>query len=377
MGAQRVRALAKQARGQAPCIIFVDEFDSLGGRRGRPNRSSEEETTLNQLLVEMDGTAGSEGVVWMAATNREDMLDPAVRRPGRFDRVVEVGLPTTVDREEILRIHAARSPLAQDVNLERLASLTVGYSGADLANLLNEAAILAVHDCSTAVSNAHLEQARDKILLGRVRAGVVINDEERQLIALHEAGHAIVGLIAAPQDRLHKVTIEPRGRSLGAAHFAPDTDRHLHTRRYLEGILAKALGGRAAELHVVGPDGITTGAAGDLVQATNVARNMVGNYGMSEEVGLVSADPQAQGGAPSEQLQAQIDDATRALIGKQMIRAEEIVRTNAGAVEAVANALLEHSVLSADQVHAIAEAHGIAINAPRLKTAQEAALAAV
>lgn len=376
VGAQRVRSLAKQARGQAPCIVFIDEFDSIGGRRGRPNRSSEEETTLNQLLVEMDGMHGTEGVIWMAATNREDMLDPAVRRPGRFDRVVEVNLPSTADREEILRIHAQKAPLAPDVDLERLALLTVGHSGADLANLLNEAAILAVHEDSRTITNAHLEQARDKILLGRVRAGVVVSDDERRLIALHEAGHAIVGLVACPEDRLHKVTIEARGKSLGAAHFAPDTDRHLHTRRYLEGVIAKALGGRAAEMHFVGHDGVTTGAGGDLVQATNIARQMVGAYGMSEEVGLVSADASAQGGPPSEQLASAIDRAMRAIIEAQMARALEIVQRHANAVEAVATALLVREILSAAEVHQIAADHGISINAPRLPSARRVAVSA-
>jgi cell division protease FtsH len=289
VGSKRVRQLAKQAREQAPCIVFIDEFDSLGGRRGRPNRSGEEEVTLNQLLVEMDGMQGSEGVVWMAATNREDMLDPAVRRPGRFDRVVEVGLPTAADRLAILRIHARTSKLGPDVDLERLSRLTVGHSGAELANLLNEAAIVAVHAESSVVTQAHIEQARDKILLGRVRAGVEVRADERRLIALHEAGHAIVGLVACPEDRLHKVTIEPRGRTMGAAHFAPDVDRHLHTRRYLLGVLAKALGGRAAEVVFAGPENVTSGAGGDLVQATGVARRMVAEFGMSEEVGLVSA----------------------------------------------------------------------------------------
>ncbi|MEP7087625.1 MAG: AAA family ATPase, partial [Gemmatimonadota bacterium] len=238
IGSRRVRQLAKQAREAAPCIVFIDEFDSLGGRRGRPNRSGEEEVTLNQLLVEMDGMAGNNGVVWMAATNREDMLDPAVRRPGRFDRVVEVPLPTAADRLEILRIHASRSKLSKDVDLDRLSQLTVGHSGAELANLLNEAAIIAVQDTGDVITNAHVEQARDRILLGRVRSGMVINDQERRLIALHESGHAIVGMVACPEDKLHKITIEPRGRSLGAAHFSPEADRHLHPRRYLEGIIA-------------------------------------------------------------------------------------------------------------------------------------------
>jgi cell division protease FtsH len=360
VGSRRVRALARQAREQAPCIVFIDEFDSLGGRRGRPNRSGEEEVTLNQLLAEMDGMVGSEGVVWMAATNREDMLDPAVRRPGRFDRTVEVGLPTVNDRLEILRIHAARCPLDADVDLARLAKLTVGHSGADLANLLNEAAIIAVQDDSEVITNAHIDQARDKILLGRVRAGVVITDAERRLVALHEAGHAVVGMLTCPEDKLHKVTIEPRGRTLGAAHFAPEADRHLQPRRYLEGIIAKALGGRAAELVFLGPDAVTTGAGSDLVQATSIARRMVAEFGMSEAVGLISADPVAQGGQPSGQLQGEIDTAIRALIRAQSERAETIVRTHRDAVEALANALLEHDVLAADEVYAIAERHGVA-----------------
>ena len=359
VGSKRVRQLAKQAREQAPCIVFIDEFDSLGGRRGRPNRSGEEEVTLNQLLVEMDGMAGSEGVVWMAATNREDMLDPAVRRPGRFDRIVEVGLPSAADRLEILQIHARTAKLAPDVDLERLAQLTVGHSGADLANLLNEAAIVAVQDDAAVITAAHIEQARDKILLGRVRAGVVVRDDERRLIALHEAGHAVVGLIACPEDRLHKVTIEPRGRTMGAAHFAPDSDRHLHTRRYLLGVLAKTLGGRAAEVVFAGPDDITSGAGGDLVQATSVARRMVADYGMSDEVGLVSADAAANGGAPSSQLLGQIDGATRALIRAQADRAEALVREHRDAVAAVADALIARDVLSADEVIAIAAAHGV------------------
>ncbi|MFN2397611.1 MAG: ATP-dependent metallopeptidase FtsH/Yme1/Tma family protein [Gemmatimonadaceae bacterium] len=359
VGSRRVRALAKQAREQAPCIVFIDEFDSLGGRRGRPNRSGEEEVTLNQLLVEMDGMAANDGVVWMAATNREDMLDPAVRRPGRFDRVVEVHLPTAADRLAILKIHASKSRFAPEVDLERLSLLTVGHSGADLANLLNEAAIIAVQQESEWITASHVEQARDKILLGRVRAGVVITSEEQWLIALHEAGHAIVGMVACPEDKLHKVTIEPRGRSLGAAHFAPEQDRHVHPRRYLEGLIAKALGGRAAELVFLGADAVTSGAGADLVQATSVARKMVAEFGMSEEVGLVSADPGAFGGAVSAQLQSQIDSAIRTLLAAQSTRAEALVREHRCAVEAVALALMEREVLPAREVYGIAASHGV------------------
>jgi cell division protease FtsH len=362
VGSKRVRQLAEQARKAAPCIVFIDEFDSLGGRRGRPNRSGEEEVTLNQLLVEMDGMAGSEGIVWMAATNREDMLDPAVRRPGRFDRVVEVALPTATDRLDILKIHAKTAPLGPDVDLERLAQLTVGHSGAELANLLNEAAIIAVQDDSSMIAMRHVEQARDKILLGRVRAGVVISDQERRLVALHEAGHAIVGLVTCPEDKLHKVTIEARGRTLGAAHFAPDVDRHLHTRRYLLGVIAKALGGRAAELVFLGPENVTSGAGSDLVQATSVARRMVADFGMSDEVGLVSADPGAHNGSqPGSQLLSQIDGAVRALIRQEADRAEALIREHRAAVEAVAEALLRDDVLSADAVIRIATAHGVPV----------------
>ncbi len=359
VGASRVRELARRARDCAPCIVFIDEFESLGGRRGRPNRSGEEENTLNSLLVEMDGIAGNAGVVWMAATNREDMLDPAVRRPGRFDRVVEVPLPTLGDRLEILRIHAARTPLSADVDLDVIARLTPSYSGAELANLLNEAALAAVHEGETTVSASHIEQARDKIMLGRIRAGVVISADERRLIALHEAGHALVGMLACPEDKLHKVTIQARGRSLGAAHFSPEADKHLYSRRYLEGVIAKALGGRAAELIFLGADQVTSGAGSDLIQATNVARRMVGEFGMSDRVGLVSADPSAHGGAaPSAQLLSRVDDAVAELVQMQAERAEALVAQHRGAVEAIANALLERDVLDAAEVIAIAQAHG-------------------
>ncbi len=358
VGARRVRELAKLAREQAPCIVFIDEFESLGGRRGRPNRSSEEEVTLNQLLVEMDGIAGNEGVIWMAATNREDMLDPAVRRPGRFDRVVEVSLPSQADRRAILQIHAGKKKLAADVDFDRLAALTVGHSGADLANLLNEAAIVAMHDQCETISAMHIEQARDRILLGRMRSGVVVSDAERRVIAVHEAGHAIVGLVACPDDKLHKVTIEARGRSLGAAHFAPETDRHLYPKRYLEGMIAKALGGRAAELVFFGADEVTSGAGSDLVQASGIARRMVAELGMSPEVGLVCAEAAAGNGQLSGDMQKQIDSGVRALTNAQAERAESIVRQHRAAVEAVAAALLERDTLPASDVIAIAEEFG-------------------
>jgi cell division protease FtsH len=369
VGARRIRDLARQARNAAPCIVFIDEFESLGRRRGNGNRSSEEENTLNQLLVEMDGTSGNEGVVWMAATNREDLLDPAVRRPGRFDRVVEVSLPNSRDRLQILRIHAARKPMAADVDLERLSALTINYSGADLANLLNEAAIAAAQDGSTEIANRHVEFARDKVMLGRLRSGVSVSDHERRLIAVHEAGHAIVGLVACPEDRLHKVTIEARGRSLGAAHFAPDADRHLYSRAYLEGTIAKALGGRAAELVFFGPEAVTSGAGSDLIHATRIARRMVGEFGMSDEVGLYSTDPAANDGATSAQLQGQVDNAARGLIAIQAERAEELIRAYQPAVAALADALLERNVLSASEVIELAVRNDLPIDSPLLEVA--------
>jgi cell division protease FtsH len=363
VGARRVRDLARQARKQAPCIVFIDEFESIGRRRGQGNRSSEEENTLNQLLIEMDGMTASEGVVWMAATNREDLLDPAVRRPGRFDRVVEVGLPSASDRLQILRIHSARKPMGPEVNLERLAALTIGYSGAELANLLNEAAIGAAQDGEKMIRSKHIEAARDKVALGRLRSGVVISAHERQLVAIHEAGHVVVGMVACPDDRLHKVTIEARGRSLGAAHFAPDADRHLYSRRYLEGTIAKALGGRAAELVFFGEDAVTSGAGSDLIHATRIARRMVGEFGMSAEVGLISADP-AVGTSPSAHLQGQVDGAIRTLIAAQAELAEEIVRAHRDVVLALALALLEHDVLDAPDVLTIAQENGLSVATP-------------
>jgi cell division protease FtsH len=228
-----------------------------------------------------------------------------------------------------------------------------------------------VHSDSDVITRSHLDQARDKILLGRVRTGVVVSDEERRLIAIHEAGHAVVGLLTCPEDRLHKVTIEPRGRSLGAAHFAPDTDRHLHSRRYLEGVIAKALGGRAAELVFLGRDAVTSGAGSDLVHATSVARRMVAEFGMSEEVGLVSADPSAQNGAPSAQLQGEIDSAVRGLIAHQASRAEAIVRDHAAALDAIARALVDRGVLMASEVLEIADHYGVPLPRAAVERAEE------
>lgn len=359
VGASRVRALAEQARKSAPCIVFIDEFDSIGGRRGRANRSGEEENTLNQLLAEIDGVTGSGGVVWMAATNRADLLDPAITRPGRFDRIVEVPMPTAADRLEILRIHTADRPLAPDVSLEELARLTVGYSGAELANLLNEAAIMAVRDQADGIGRRHIERARDKVTLGRVRAGVELSAEERYAIAVHEAGHAIVGVLRCPDDELHKITIEPRGRSLGAAHFAPRRDRAVQPRHVLEATLAKLLAGRAAERVVLGEREMSTGAGADLVEATRIARRMVGEFGMGS-VGLLSiAGTAYESDGPSLGLRDRIDTAAAALLDEADEAATRIIADHRDAVEALAHALCAREVLDRGDVFAVLAEHGV------------------
>ena len=284
--------------------------------------------------------AGNNGVVWMAATNREDMLDPAVRRPGRFDRVVEVPLPTAVDRLEILQ----DPRVAQQARAGRRSRAPRRSSPSDTRAPSSRICSTRPRSspCRTPATSSPTRTSSRRATAFSSDAcarGWSINDQERRLIALHESGHAIVGMVACPEDQLHKITIEPRGRSLGAAHFSPESDRHLHPRRYLEGIIAKALGGRAAELVFLGPDAVTTGAGSDLVQATGIARRMVAEFGMSDTIGLVSADPQAQGGALSGQLQGEIDTAIRALMAAQAARAEAIVRQHRDAVEALATAL--------------------------------------
>jgi cell division protease FtsH len=358
LGAQRVRSLFKKARRKGG-VIFIDELDSLGGARGRNRAHNEDDRTLNQLLVEMDGFAPTEGVVVLGATNRPEDLDPALQRPGRFDRVVTVGLPTVDGREAILRLHAARRriPLALDVDLLRLARLTPGASGADLANLLNEAAIFAVRTQSDIVEWRHFEAARDRMLLGKERVGFRAPDREWRIVAWHEAGHAVAGVVACPEDGLHKVTIQPRGRAMGVAHFAPDDDRHLHQRSYLEAQIIKALGGRVAEEIVFGAEHVTGGAESDLVHVNRIARRMIYRLGMAGNGSLLVHDEEA--GPLSADTQARMDAEVQALLERLYGRTRDILTRHRAALDALATALLDRETLAGAEAIALLVQHGV------------------
>jgi cell division protease FtsH len=358
LGAHRIRSLFRKARRRGG-VIFIDELDVLGGRRGRNQSHNEDDRTLNQLLVEMDGFAPSEGVVVIGATNRPDELDPALKRPGRFDRLVAVPLPTVDGREAILRLHATRRamPLAPDADLARLARLTPGASGAELEALLNEAAIAAVREGAQEVAWRHFEAARDRLLLGKERVGFRARDHEWRVVAYHEAGHALAGLLACPEDELHKVTIQPRGQAMGVAHFSPEDDRNLYSRRYLEGQIVKGLGGRVAEELVFGPEHVTSGAESDLVQVNRIARRMVYRLGMGEGTGLLVAD-EAMGPLSSE-ARARMEEEVRRLLDRLYARTRELLSAHRAALDALAAALLARETIEGEEVERILEAHGV------------------
>jgi cell division protease FtsH len=358
MGAQRIRTLFRKARKRGG-VIFIDEVDSLGGVRGRNRSHNEDDRTLNQLLVEMDGFSPSDGVVVLAATNRPEDLDPALKRPGRFDRIVSVALPSADGREEILRLHAEgrRVPLGDDVDLKRLARLTPQTSGADLANLINEAAIAAVRDRSDSVAWRHFESARDRMLLGKERVGFRARQREWRTVAWHEAGHALAGVVCCPEDGLHKVTIQPRGRAMGVAHFAPEDDRHLYSRRYMEGQIVKGLGGRAAEEIAFGAEHVTGGAESDLVHVNRIARQMIFRLGMGQAGGLLVADDQS---APlSADAQARMDDEVRVLLDRLYQRTLAVLTQHRAALDALATALIERETLDGAEALALFHAHGV------------------
>jgi cell division protease FtsH len=357
LGAHRVRSLFRKARRRGG-VIFIDELDALGSRRGRNQSHNEDDRTLNQLLVEMDGFAPSDGVVVIGATNRPDELDPALKRPGRFDRLVAVPLPTVDGREAILRLHATRRavPLGPDADLARLARLTPGASGAELEALLNEAAIAAVREGARQVGWRHFEAARDRMLLGKERLGFRARDHEWRVVAYHEAGHALAGLLACPEDELHKVTIQPRGQAMGVAHFSPEDDRHLYSRRYLEGQIVKGLGGRVAEELVFGPEHVTSGAESDLVQVNRIARRMVYRLGMGEETGLLVADEVM--GPLSGEARARMEEEVRRLLERLYARTRELLATHRAALDALAAALLAHETIEGEEAARILEAHG-------------------
>jgi cell division protease FtsH len=347
VGASRVRSLFAEARRAAPCIVFIDEIDAVGRARGRgaDAAASDHDQTLNQLLVEMDGFDPTTGIVVMASTNRPDILDPAVVRPGRFDRQIEVPLPNLRGRLEILHVHARPIELTPEVDLHHVARGTPGFSGADLANLLNEAAILAAREDAPGVASSHIERARDRALLGMERRGVLVDEAERYATAVHEAGHVAVGVAAAHTDPVHKVSILPRGRALGVTCSLPEKDRLMYRREFLEDQIAMMLGGRAAEMELLGT--MTAGAADDIERASSLAWRMVAELGMSE-LGPICVK---EAGAPASQaLLARVEEATRRMLDGQLQRARTIVRDRRDAIHRLVAALLERDTLGADEI---------------------------
>ena len=367
VGASRVRDLFEQGKAHAPCIIFIDEMDAVGRHRGAGlgGGHDEREQTLNALLVEMDGFESNEGVILLAATNRPDVLDPALLRPGRFDRQVVVDSPDVRGREGILRVHAKKLPLADDVDLKILAKGTPGMSGADLANICNEAALLAARYEANKVNMHHFEQAKDKVMLGAERKSLVLTDDERRLTAFHEAGHAVVGLRLPGLDPIHKITIVPRGQALGITSSLPREDRHSYTKEWLEGQLCMLFGGRVAEELVFGPNKVTTGAGNDIERATTVARNMVTRFGMSDVIGLMAigeADHEiflgreiSQRRHVSEHTAERVDIEIRRILNEAHQQAREIVEEHRNLLNRIAEALLDRETLAAPDIQLLDE----------------------
>jgi cell division protease FtsH len=365
VGASRVRDMFEQAKKQAPCIIFIDEIDAVGRHRGAGlgGGHDEREQTLNQLLVEMDGFQGSEGVIVVAATNRPDVLDPALLRPGRFDRQVVVGLPDVRGREQILRVHSRKVPTTDDVDVSVIARSTPGFSGADLANIVNEAALFAARANKRMVDMEDFEKAKDKVIMGAERRSMVMNDEEKRLTAYHEAGHAIVGLSLPMHDPVHKVTIIPRGRALGVTMFLPEGDKYSYTREYLESKLSSLFGGRLAEEIIFGPSKVTTGASNDIQKATEIARNMVTKWGLSGKVGpltLGNNDEEVFLGHSitrhkdiSEATSSIVDAEVRIIIETNYRRAEEILKEKIDKLHLMAEMLIKYETIGQDQIQDI------------------------
>ncbi|PJI42105.1 ATP-dependent zinc metalloprotease FtsH [Ferrovibrio sp.] len=365
VGASRVRDMFEQAKKNAPCIIFIDEIDAVGRHRGAGlgGGNDEREQTLNQLLVEMDGFEATEGVILIAATNRPDVLDPALLRPGRFDRQIVVPNPDIIGREHILRVHMRKVPLAPDVEPKIIARGTPGFSGADLANLVNEAALLAARRNKRVVTMADFEHAKDKVMMGAERRSMVMGEEEKRLTAYHEAGHALVGLFMPKHDPLHKVTIIPRGRALGVTMSLPEKDRLSMSTLELESRLAMMFGGRMAEELVFGKENITTGASNDIQQATGLARRMVTEWGMSDKLGRLrySDNEEEVFLGHSVTQRKNVSDATAKLIDEEIRHIIDNAETNARRIltehrtdlDTVAVALLEYETLSGDEVRAL------------------------
>jgi len=362
VGASRVRDMFEQAKKHAPCIIFIDEIDAVGRHRGAGlgGGHDEREQTLNQLLVEMDGFEGNEGVIVIAATNRPDVLDPALLRPGRFDRQVVVPLPDVRGREQILKVHMRKVPMADNAKASVIARGTPGFSGADLANLVNEAALFAARGNKRLVDMEDLEKAKDKIMMGAERRSMVMSEDEKNLTAYHEAGHAIVGRSMPSHDPVYKVSIIPRGRALGVTMFLPEADRYSHSKEFLESQICSLFGGRIAEELIFGADKVTTGASNDIMRSTELARNMVTKWGLSEKLGPLTYSEDdgevflghsvAQHKAVSDETAHDIDKEIRSIIDRSYARAEEILKTNLDKLHKMAEALMKYETIDSDQI---------------------------
>lgn len=362
VGASRVRDMFEQAKKTAPCIIFIDEIDAVGRQRGAGlgGGHDEREQTLNQMLVEMDGFEGNEGIIVIAATNRPDVLDPALLRPGRFDRQVVVGLPDVRGREQILRVHMRKVPLGNDVDPSVIARGTPGFSGADLANLVNEAALFAARTNKKVVAMEEFEQAKDKILMGTERRSLVMTEEEKAMTAYHEAGHAIVGRLVPEHDPVYKVSIIPRGRALGVTMYLPEQDRVSHTKQHLESMISSLFGGRIAEQLIYGDDKVTTGASNDIERATQIARKMVTQWGLSDKMGpLLYADDEGevflgrsvtQHKHMSDETARAIDQEIKSFIDRNYDRAKRILEENIDILHSMKDALMKYETLDADQI---------------------------
>jgi len=367
VGASRVRDMFEQAKKQAPCIIFIDEIDAVGRRRGAGlgGGHDEREQTLNQLLVEMDGFEGTEGVIVIAATNRPDVLDPALLRPGRFDRQVVVGLPDIRGREQILKVHMRKLPLAEDVKPQIIARGTPGFSGADLANLVNEAALFAARANKASVTMHEFERAKDKLIMGAERKSMVMSEKEKRLTAYHEGGHAIVGRLVPEHDPVFKVTIIPRGRALGVTMFLPEEDRYSYTKQRLECQISSLFGGRLAEEIIFGADWVTTGASNDIERATEIARNMVTKWGLSDKLGpLTYGEDQGevflghtmtQRKEVSENTASMIDQEIKAIIDRNYERSKKLLHDNLDKLHLMADALLKYETIDKIQIDQIME----------------------
>jgi len=365
VGASRVRDMFETAKKHSPCIIFIDEIDAVGRHRGAGlgGGHDEREQTLNQLLVEMDGFEGNEGVIVIAATNRPDVLDPALLRPGRFDRQVVVPLPDIRGREQILKVHIRKVPEAEDVRPGIIARGTPGFSGADLANLVNEAALFAARESCKAVNMSHFERAKDKIMMGTERRSMVMSEKDKKLTAYHEAGHAIVGRLVPEHDPVYKVSIIPRGRALGVTMFLPEEDRYSLSKKHLESQISSLFGGRIAEELIYGKDSVTTGASNDIERATDIARNMVTKWGLSDRLGpLTYSEDEGEVFLGRSVTQHKnlgdntariIDEEIRSLIDTNYERAENILKEHLEMLHAMADALMKYETIDSDQIDAL------------------------